>query len=65
MRSEEKARERQRSVDALKRSERQSQHRADQIGALAEVARRITSILDPDELMQAAASVIQSRLASW
>lgn len=62
VRSHEKAHELQRSVDALRRSERQSQHRADQIGALAEVARRITSILDPDELMQAAAAVIQSRL---
>ncbi|HEY6548891.1 MAG TPA: GAF domain-containing protein, partial [Vicinamibacteria bacterium] len=60
--AQDKARELQRSIDALRRSERQSQHRADQIGALAEVARRISAILDPDELMQTAASVIQTRL---
>jgi GAF domain-containing protein len=61
-RAEERARELQRSNDALRRSERQSQHRADQIGLLAEVARRISPVLDPDALMQAAASAIQARL---
>ncbi len=61
-RAGEKAHELQRANDALRRSERQSQHRADQIGLLAEVSRRISSVLDPDELMQAAASAIQARL---
>jgi len=58
----ERARELQRANDALRASERQSQHRADQIGLLAEVSRRISSVLDPDELMQAAAAAIQARL---
>jgi GAF domain-containing protein len=61
-RAEERAQELQRTNEALRRSERQSQHRADQIGLLAEVARRISSVLDPDELMQAAATAIQARL---
>jgi L-methionine (R)-S-oxide reductase len=61
-RAQERAQELQRANDALRRSERQSQHRADQIALLAEVARRISSVLDPDELMQAAASAIQARL---
>ena len=61
-RTGEKAKELQRSNDALRASERRSQHRADQIGLLAEVARRISSVLDPDELMEAAASAIQARL---
>ena len=61
-RAGEKARDLQRANDALRRSERQSQHRADQIGLLADVARRISSILDGDELMAAAAAAIQARL---
>ena len=61
-RAGEKARDLQRANEALRRSERQSQHRADQIGLLAEVARRIASILDADELMAAAAVAIQARL---
>ena len=61
-RAGEKARDLQRANDALRRSERQSQHRADQIGLLAEVARRIASVLDADALMAAAAAAIQGRL---
>ena len=61
-RAGEKARDLQRANDALRRSEQQSQHRADQIGLLAEVARRIASVLDADELMAAAAAAIQGRL---
>ena len=61
-RAGEKARDLQRANDALRRSERQSQHRADQIGLLAEVARRISSILEADELLAAAAAAIQARL---
>ena len=40
-RARERARELQRANDALRRSERQSQHRAEQIGLLAAVTRRI------------------------
>ena len=61
-RASEKARDLQRANDALRRSEGQSQHRADQIGLLAEVARRISSVLDADALMAAAAGAIQARL---
>src|SRR6185295_8925106 len=61
-RAGEKARDLQRANDALRSSERKSQHRADQIGLLAEVSRRITAILDADEVMEAAAAAIQARL---
>lgn len=61
-RAGERARELQRANDALRASERKSQHRADQIGLLAEVSRRISTILDADELMAAAAVAMQARL---
>jgi putative methionine-R-sulfoxide reductase with GAF domain len=61
-RAGERARELQRANDALRASERKSQHRADQIGLLADVSRRISAILDADELMAAAAGAIQARL---
>jgi putative methionine-R-sulfoxide reductase with GAF domain len=57
-----KARELERANEALRRSERQSQHRAEQIALLSSVAHRIASILDPERLMQEAAEAIQARM---
>ena len=61
-RAGERARELQRANDALRLSERKSQHRADQVGLLAEVSRRISAVLQADEVMEAAAAAIQARL---
>jgi L-methionine (R)-S-oxide reductase len=61
-RAGERAREVSRANEALRRSERQSQHRAEQLGLLASVAHRIAPILDPERLMQQAAETIQQRL---
>ncbi|HEU0091219.1 MAG TPA: GAF domain-containing protein [Vicinamibacteria bacterium] len=58
----EKARELERANEALRKSERQSQHRAEQIALLSSVAHRIASVLDAERLMQEAAEVIQARL---
>jgi putative methionine-R-sulfoxide reductase with GAF domain len=57
-----KARELERANEALRRSERQSQHRAEQIALLSSVAHRVASILDPERLMQEAADAIQARM---
>jgi len=51
-----------RTNEALRRSEAQSQHRAEQIGLLSSVARRIAPILEPERLMQEAAETIQARM---
>jgi GAF domain-containing protein len=51
-----------RANDALRRSERQSQHRAEQLGLLASVAHRLAPLREPERLMQEAAETIQSRL---
>jgi putative methionine-R-sulfoxide reductase with GAF domain len=61
--SAEKARELSRLNDALRRSESQSQHRAEQIGLLASVAHRLAGVLDPERLMQEAADLIQARMS--
>jgi L-methionine (R)-S-oxide reductase len=61
-RAAEKARELERANEALRRSERQSQHRAEQIALLSSVVHRIASILDPERLMQEAAEAIQARM---
>ena len=58
----ERARELARSNEALRRSEAESQHRAEQIGLLGSVAHRIAAILDPERLMQEAAEAIQARM---
>src|SRR5262249_33880966 len=60
--SAEKARELARANEALRRSEAQSQHRAEQIALLSSVAHRVASILDPERLMQEAAEAIQARM---
>ena len=57
----EKAKELARANEALRKSELQSQHRAEQIDLLATVAHRIAAILDPERLMQEAAEAIQAR----
>lgn len=61
-RAADKARELERANEALRRSEAQSQHRADQIALLASVAHRMAPILEPERLMQEAAETIQSRM---
>jgi GAF domain-containing protein len=61
-RSVEKVAELARLNDALRRSEAQSQHRAEQIGLLSEVARRIARVVEPERLMQDAAEAIQARV---
>jgi GAF domain-containing protein len=57
-----KARELARANEALRRSEAQSQHRAEQIALLGSVAHRLAAILDPERLMQEAAEAIQARM---
>jgi putative methionine-R-sulfoxide reductase with GAF domain len=61
-RSVEKVGELARLNDALRRSEAQSQHRAEQIGLLSEVARRIARVTEPERVMQDAAEAIQARM---
>jgi GAF domain-containing protein len=58
----EKARALARANEALRKSELESQHRAEQIGLLGNVAHRIAAILDPERLMQEAAEAIQARM---
>jgi putative methionine-R-sulfoxide reductase with GAF domain len=58
----ERARDLARANEALRRSEGQSQHRAEQIALLSAVIHRIASILDPERLMQEAADAIQARM---
>ncbi len=62
-RAAERARELSRANEALRRSQAESQHRADQIGLLSSVTRRLAPILDPERLLQEAADVIQARLS--
>jgi GAF domain-containing protein len=61
-RRSERARELSRANDALRKSESQSQHRAEQIALLSSVVHRIASVLDPEKLMQEAAEMIQARM---
>ena len=61
-RTVEKLAELARVNEARRRSEAQSQHRAEQIGLLSEVARRIARVMEPERLMQEAAEAIQARL---
>lgn len=61
-RAQERAKETLRANEALSKSEGQSRHRAEQIGLLSSVTRRIAGILEPDRLMQEAADAIQARL---
>jgi L-methionine (R)-S-oxide reductase len=58
----ERAHETARSFEALRRSEGRSQHRAEQLALLSSVTHRIAGILEPERLMQEAASVLQARM---
>ena len=51
-----------RANEALRRSERRSQHWAEQIGMLSSVVHRIASVLDAERLMQEAADAVQGRM---
>ena len=62
-RAGEKRVELQRANDGLRRSEAQSQHRAEQIGMLSFVVHRIAPLRDSDQLLQEAAETIQSRMS--
>ena len=61
-RAGEKVHEVSRANEALRRSERQSQHRAEQLGLLASVAHKLAPLREPERLMQEAAETIQARL---
>jgi GAF domain-containing protein len=61
-RSDERAREVLRANEALRRSQKESQHRADQIALFNDVTRRLAPILDPELLLQTAAETIRARL---
>jgi GAF domain-containing protein len=61
-RAREQAYEAARTTEALRRSERRSQHRAEQLALLSSVVHRIARILDSERLMQEAATVIQIRM---
>jgi L-methionine (R)-S-oxide reductase len=58
----ERAHEAARSFEALRRSEGRSQHRAEQLALLSSVTHKIAGILDPERLMQEAASILQARM---
>ncbi len=62
-RAREKAREVALANEALRRSQAQSQRRADQIALLASVAHKIAPVLEPDRLMQVAAETIQAHMS--
>lgn len=61
-RAVERAREGRRVNEALRRAESESRHRAEQLGLLASVVRRIAPIKEPGELMQQAAESIRARM---
>jgi putative methionine-R-sulfoxide reductase with GAF domain len=61
-RAAERAREVQRTNEALRRAEAESRHRAGQIGLLSSVAHRIAAIREPEEVMQQAADQIRARM---
>jgi hypothetical protein len=57
----ERARALQQANEALRRAEARAENRADQVALLAEVARRVVGLLDPQLLLQEAADAIQGR----
>jgi GAF domain-containing protein len=61
-RAAERARAGRRVNEALRRAESESRHRAEQLGLLASVVRRIVPIKEPGELMQQAAESIRARM---
>jgi putative methionine-R-sulfoxide reductase with GAF domain len=58
----ERAHEAARNFEALRRSEGRSQHRAEQLALLSSVTHKIAGILDPERLMQEAATILQARM---
>ncbi len=58
----ERARDLARANEALRRSEARSQRRADQLGLLNSVARRLAAVLEPERLLQEAADTIRARM---
>jgi putative methionine-R-sulfoxide reductase with GAF domain len=58
----ERARESRRANQALRRAESESRHRAEQLGLVASVVRRVAPIKEPGELMQQAAESIRARM---
>jgi GAF domain-containing protein len=61
-RAMEQARDLARANDDLRRSEKDSRRRAEQVELLGSVFRSIAGILEPERLMQAAAETIQARM---
>ena len=58
----ERARELARANEALRKSEAESQHRAEQIALLSTVIHRMAPVLEPEKLLQVAAETIQGRM---
>jgi putative methionine-R-sulfoxide reductase with GAF domain len=61
-RAGERAQELTRLNDNLRRSERRSQHRAEQIALLSSVIHRIAGVMDPERLMEDTARMVQARM---
>jgi GAF domain-containing protein len=61
-RAGDKAREFERLNESLKRSERRSQHRAEQIALLSSVIHRIAGVMEPERLMEETARMVQARM---
>ncbi len=59
----ERAHDLARANETLLRSERRSQHRAEQIALLSSVIHRTAGILDPEQLMEETACMVQARMA--
>jgi putative methionine-R-sulfoxide reductase with GAF domain len=61
-RTAEKNKELARALEAHRRSEAESQHRAEQIALLSTVIHRMAPVLEPEKLLQVAAETIQGRM---
>jgi putative methionine-R-sulfoxide reductase with GAF domain len=61
-RASEKNKDLARAVEAHRRSEAESQHRAEQIALLSTVIHRMAPVLEPEKLLQVAAETIQGRM---
>lgn len=61
-RAGERAQELARLNESLKRSERRSQHRAEQIALLSSVIHRIAGVMEPERLMEETARMVQARM---
>jgi GAF domain-containing protein len=61
-RADDRARELARTNESLRRSERRSQHRAEQIALLSSVIHRIAGVMEPERLMEETAQMVQARM---